>query len=252
MINVRLKLILAGVGARGDFVAGWTGLLPNVIDNCWTIDPITGGSSGTFHLRAIGSVNQVQYSTFEQLFSQHNLILDPTSKLCYVGPMHGFNLDLNTITQLCDTGAVDVYYIDIRNVDYSVIHWEFIVKTYLTKHNTISDILNHRVWKIDGYINQPLEDITDNHRILAVKQQFAHHHIDDKLMLEDKFLNNKNVTVLDYQKLFRPGGSMYLCDKMKLSADAAHHMMWDTMLLIANSRESINAFGYTWNKQDFN
>lgn len=251
MIHPRFKLVLAGVGARGDFVAGWAGSLPDVINNWWNIDPLTGCSKGAFHIKTIDAYPMVEYSTFVQFFSDHNLVLDPVSKLTYVAPLHGYNLDLTTITQLCSTGAVDVYYIDTCVVDYSIIRWEYVVKTYLTKKNTISDIQNHRVWNIDNCIDLPFMDIRDTDRISAAKQQFALHHIDNKLILENKFLNNKNVIVLDYQTLFCPGGSVYLCNKMKLSADSAHHKMWDSMLPIAKSPESINVWGYQWNKQDF-
>lgn len=246
MIKVRFKLILAGGGARGDFVAGWTGLLPNVINNWWSVDPVTGRSNGSFDTRPLETSG-----SFEQLFIEKNLILDPNSNLIYVGPMHGYRLELSTISRLCATGAVDVYYIDISNVDYSTIRWEFIVKTYLIHRNTIANMQQHSEWLIDQEIKMPYTDITDNHRIDAVKQQLNNRPYYIK-KLEDKFLNNKNVTVLDYQSLFQPGGSSYLCDKMGLSADSTLHKFWDTMLPIAKSPESINVWGYQWNKQDFN
>lgn len=246
MVNVRFKLVLSGAGARGDFVAGWAGLLPNVVHNWWNVDPVTGRSNGIFECRWVETSD-----TFEQLFARNKLILDPASDLIYVGPMHGYNLDLATISQLCSTGAVDVYYIDISKVDYSTIHWEYVVKTYLINRNTLSNIHIHHEWLIDQSIDLPYTDITNEHRISEVKQ-----HLNDQTYhvktLEDKFLNNKNITVLDYQSLFQPGGSSYLCDKMELVADSVFHKFWDTMLPIAKSPESINVWGYQWNKQDFN
>jgi len=246
MINVRFKLILSGGGARGDFVAGWAGLLPNVINNWWSIDPVTGRSNGSFDTRHVETSG-----SFEQLFLEKNLILDPASNLVYVGPMHGHRLDLPTISRLCATGAVDVYYIDISKVEYSSIRWEFVVKTFLIHRNTVDNIQRHSEWLIDQYINLPYLDITNDHRIAEVKNQ-----LNDRTYyikkLENKFLNNENVTVLDYQSLFQPGGSSYLCDKMGLSANDTLHKFWDTMLPVATSPESINVWGYQWNKQDFN
>jgi len=246
MVNVRFKLILSGGGARGDFVAGWTGLLPNVINNWWSVDPVTGRSNGSFDTRPVETSG-----SFEQLFLEKNLILDPASNLIYVGPMHGYRLDLSTISQLCATGAVDVYYIDVSKVDFLSINWEFIVKTFLIHRNTLANIQQHSEWLVDQYIDLPDPDITNDHRISEVKKKLNDqtYHIKK---LEDKFLNNNNVTVLDYSSLFQPGGSSYLCDKMGLSADDTLHKFWDTMLPVAASPESINVWGYQWNKQDFN
>jgi hypothetical protein len=246
MVNVRFKLILSGEGARGDFVAGWTGLLPNVINNWWSVDPVTGRSNGSFDTRPVETSG-----SFEQLFLEKNLILDPASNLIYVGPMHGYRLDLSTISQLCATGAVDVYYIDISKVDYLTIHWEFIVKTFLIHRSTVDNIQRHSEWLIDQQIDLPYSDITNDHRIAEVKTKLNNQTYNVK-KLEDKFLNNKNVTVLDYQSLFQPSGSSYLCDKMGLSADDTLHKFWDTMLPVAKSPESINVWGYQWSKQDFN
>lgn len=245
MNKIRFKLILAGEGARGDFVAGWAGLLPNVINNWWSVDPVTGRSNGSFDTRPVEFAGSL-----EQLFFEKNLILDPASNLIYVGPMHGYRLDLPTVSQLCATGAVDVYYIDISKVDYLTIRWEAIVKTFLIHRRTLSNIQNHSEWLIDQFIKLPYTDITNGHRISMVKKMLNGKRYNVK-KLEDKFLNNKDVTVLDYQSLFQFGGSSYLCDKMGLLADSNLHKFWDTMLPIANSPESINVWGYQWNKRDF-
>lgn len=41
LIPIRLYIVVARLGARGDFLAGWLGTLPNFIDTQWHIDPDT-------------------------------------------------------------------------------------------------------------------------------------------------------------------------------------------------------------------
>jgi hypothetical protein len=244
LTNIRLKLIISTGGARGDFVAGWAGLLHNVIDNWWTINPLTGKSSGFFKIKFI-DYGQLLHD----ILKDNNLQLDPESKLFLINPCHGHLLTPDVINQLLDTGAVEMYFIDHRNLSKTTLSWEFIVKTYLTHTNTV-DRIGPGPWAIDQHIDLHPELITDAHRITAIKNIIKQQHRIGAVY-DDKFLNNPCITLLDYHCLFRPGGSYYLCEKLNLIANVRLHNYWNHMLTVAQSPDSIDALGYTWRKTDF-
>jgi hypothetical protein len=157
---------------------------------------------------------------------------------------------------MLDTGAVEIYVIDHRNVPRSTLIWEFIVKTYLTHCNTVEFENTGRSWAIDQDAKLTTRQmingqVTNAHRIKAIKNVINLH---KQLVVDnnnDRFLKNPRVTALDYNCLFRAGGSYYLCEKFNLTAEVRLHEYWDHMLSVIKSPDSIDALGYTWRKTDF-
>lgn len=242
MTKCRLKLIIYPAGSRGDFVCGWAGLLPNVINNLWGIDPVTGISYGNFETKLLD-----YGSSLEQVLEKQSLILDADSDLFLVAPCHGYRLELNLLEPMIKSGLLQLYTIDIAQADPATIAWEFLVKTYLSQRNTISFLKNDGAWLIDSQIEQPCSDITDQDRIEAVcrlAQTLIIHH-------DKKFLNSPRITVLDYAKLFANNGSRYLCDRLELTAPEICHDFWDHMSQFARSPDSLQVWNHVWNKTDF-
>jgi hypothetical protein len=242
LINCRVKLIIYPAGARGDFVCGWAGLLPNVFNNCWGLDPITGFSQCSLETKMLD-----YGSTLDEILKKQNLSLDTNSNLFYVTSCHGHNLDVSQLAQVIDSGVLQLYAIDVTNADKSTIAWEWMVKTYLSQRNTIFFEETHRSWLIDLKINQPHAEITNQLRIDTVTD------LAQKLSVTtvDQILNSPDITVIDYTKLFAPGGSYYFCDKLELDAPEVCHNFWNQMLPFACSPDSINVWGHSWNKKDF-
>lgn len=242
MTKCRLKLIIYPAGARGDFVCGWAGLLPNVINNLWGIDPVTGISYGNFETKMLD-----YGSSLEQVLEKQSLLLDADSDLFLVGPCHGYQIDLNLLEPMISAGTLQLYTIDIAQANPATIAWEFLVKTYLSQRNTISFLKNNCDWLIDSRIERSHLDITDQDRIDAVtrmaKTLLIHH--------DKKFLHSPLVSVLDYTKLFGHSGSHYLCDQLKLSAPEICHDFWNQMLPFARSPDRIQVWNHVWNKTDF-
>lgn len=240
MTNCRLKLILYPAGARGDFVSGWAGVLPNVMNNWWSIDPITGLSLGMFQIKMID-----HGFPLEEILKNQNLFLDANSKLFCVGACHGSNLDLASLQKLIDSGALQLYVIDVTTADKADIAWECIVKSYLSRRNYYKE--TQWIWAIDQKLDSSNSEITDQQRIDAVTD------LAQKISITaiEKFLTSTDITILDYTKLFVPGGSYYLCDKLKLSAPQVCHDFWNQMLPFACSPDSINVWNHTWQKKDF-
>lgn len=243
LINCRLKLILYQPGARGDFVCGWAGLLQNVINNQWTIDPTTGLSSGHFATKALEHGRNL-----DEVLLEENLVLDANSDLFYVAPCHGTDLEIDSFKDLVDAGLMQLYAIDVTNADLATVAWEMIVKSFLSHRNTTWHETAHKSWTIDSQIDLPWSEITDQHRVDTLKPRTQ-----KKVYLPavEKFLNSPGVTVLDYTKLFVTGGSHYFCDRLGLDAPEVCHEFWNQMLKFATSPDSITVWNYTWNKEDF-
>jgi hypothetical protein len=223
-------------------VCGWAGLLPNVLNNWWGLDPITGLSLCSVETKMID-----HGSTLDDVLKKQNLSLDANSNLFYVAPCHGYNLDLSQLTQLINSGVLQLYVVDVTHADKSTIAWEFLVKTYLSQRNTIFFEETHRSWLIDSKIDLPHAEITNQHRIDAVADLLKK----ISIITVDEFLNFPDITVLDYTKLFAPGGSYYFCDQLDLIAPEVCHNFWNQMLPFACSPDSINVWGRVWNKKDF-
>ena len=163
--------------------------------------------------------------------------------LGYVGSLHGFRLD--HIKHGIVAGHVELIFIDVSTARYGLVPWEFIVKTYLTKVRTSYAYSIKTNWLIDYQIDKSA--VTDQDRVCAVKT-----------MLRD--LKNQPSrtppeiphTLVEYNLLFQPGGSKYLCNALHLpKVDERYHNFWDCQLLLATSPDSIVVWGETWNKADY-
>jgi hypothetical protein len=186
-------------------------------------------------------------STLDEILKKQNLSLDASSNLFYVAPCHGHNLDLSQLAQLINSGVLQLYVVDVTNANKSTIAWECVVKTYLSQRNTIFFEETHRSWLIDSEINLPHAEITNQHRIDTVTNLAQN----ISVMAFERFLNYPDITVLDYSKLFTPGGSYYFCNELELSAPEACHNFWNQMLPFACSPDSITVWGHAWTKKDF-
>jgi hypothetical protein len=126
------------------------------------------------------------------------------------------------------------------------IQWEFFAKTYLSCRKTITNYFNHKNWNIDNQIDKT--DITDFTRVEQLK----------KMLLPDETSVSTTIVppgiefvTAEYDKLFVPGGSEYLCNLLALSASERDHKLWDTMLDFSNTPDSVYAFDITWTKSEF-
>lgn len=241
-MDVQLILSTGTGGAKHGFVAGWLGTLPNFIDNSWYIDSKTGHSNGYMSVtKDIESgANPVQ------LLKNMSLNLSPSADLFLAGQVHTHALE--TWHNIIDYDCVTITRITVPDSIISHIKWDFLVKTYLRKdrHKASHDTGHH--WNIDTSIDK--EHITNTDRIEKFKQLIQ---LNSMWMHDYQSPNLKNLKFIDleYEKLFRLGGSRYLCEHLGINADQIHHRYWDQMLPLSAAPESINVWGVTWNKKDF-
>jgi hypothetical protein len=232
MTPVKCILVASPPGARSDFVAGWLGTLNNFVDNRWQIDPLTGMSSGLQRMTKI--LDKPDHITLQQRLSELDMQLSAASELTFAGSVHGFDfykIKLKPRLPWDDYGKTfKILYIHVPEHDQSVmdqIRWEFFCKSYLSGQYD---------WKV--LLNDPTVEIEQ-----LASQEFNTFH---------EFSNYQipMSTSAEYAQLFAPGGSVYLCDLLGISATAKDHQAWDQALLQANSPDEITQFGRVWRRED--
>lgn len=245
MTDIRLKLIFASPGARGDFVCGWTGLLNNVIDNGWKLDPLSGRSQLLIYFK---SVKHLNLNNLINHLSNDKLELNASSNLFFVAPHHGEMLGLQHFDPLINHDSIQVYAIDHRTADETTLKWDCAVKSYLVPRKDSYALGENKKYLIDSTIKISEDPITDQQRIIQVEKylELAKRPLDTY-----HFLSHKKICLLDYQELFRPGGSRYLCQQLELSASPEQHRFWDHMLTFATSPDEIECWGRVWRKSDY-
>jgi hypothetical protein len=248
------KVILeaGGCGARMDFVAGWLGTLPQFLDNEWHMDPLTGQSYGFMRHTKMLDVKKID--SFSNLFRGH-FIIDPAAELCYAGSLHANRPD--NILDAVNSGQAELLIIDTSAELVSNIYWEGIVKTFLSQLRTRQAInIWDRPWQIDQTIKNAwvipnINDvgITNSDRIALVKQQL---HKEMTIHCTSTPVPDMPHKKVDYNLLFQPGGSKYLCNTLGLpDVNERYHNFWDQQLPLSKSPDSLVVWGETWNKADY-
>ena len=245
MLKIKKVILIAGEpGARMDFVAGWLGTLPQFLDNEWHMDPLTGQSYGFMRHTKMLDVKKID--SFSNLFKGH-FIIDPAAELCYAGSLHVSLPD--NIQDAVNSGQAELLIIDTSAVRVSNIHWECTVKTLLSQLKTREAINSwNRPWQVDRTINKI--GITNLDRISLVKQEL-------RKEITTYYSNNMPVPDMphkkvDYNLLFQPGGSKYLCSTLSLlDVNERYHNFWDQQILLSKSPDSLTVWGETWNKADY-
>jgi hypothetical protein len=242
MSSIKLYIVAAPGGARGDFVAGWLGTIPGFLNSYWNIDQATGVSLGNMgHLRSID--HGLAPTT---ALNSHQLNLSNISNITWAVSCHGYTLDPSMYYPHIDNNEIKFLSININGADKTIITWEFIVKTYLSERRGLDWAQRNKKWVIDDQIN--LESITDQDRIdqlqLILKQQ--------PRALSDRSLPITIPSIsLDYVKLFKLNGSRYLCNQLNIIAPEYCHSLWNAMIPMADAPNIVTAWGVVWRKADY-
>jgi hypothetical protein len=234
MTPINLYLTVAPPGARGDFVAGWLGALPNFIDNQWRIDIETGRSYGTMNCIKQGIDSTA--SNIEELLSEKFYKLDPAAQWALSLSCH----NSQQAKQKTMSPAITVLNIDVSNADHNKISWEFVVKTMLG-----TDRQEHAIQNTASFINV-------NRHLGATSNQIEA--ITNGINRAKKIPVHVDLSfgiVLDYNQLFVKNGSQYLADKLNLKVNKKYHLLWNRSLFFAESPVEYYQFGHLWKAQDF-
>jgi len=236
-----LYLTLGAPGARGDFVAGWLSSLPWVINNEWTIDPLTGRSYGGQQLiRKLDHVSIGNTTDLNDALLTCNWHLDSTAKLAYSGALHGFKINSQVTTD--NLSAIKFIVIDTSDIDPLTLHWEFCVKTWgsydhrrhVSENNSPNYHIDHKLK------NQP---ITDQDRCEMFKTLLLNTPNRNYMPT----INFPHVTI-KYNDIISPTGSKKLAELLNMVVDPAYHKLWETNLTLADTPDLVNLFGQCWSK----
>ena len=203
-------LVVYPGGARGDFVVGWLGTLPNFINARWHIDIKTGKSFSDIDWFRELSTNK--YQKAERILNNYNLTAD---KNCSYNLAAGFHATEHINSQINDN--FNILTVNIQEHNFKKVNYEYLIKT-----NTIKDRTYNEYMRGTAFLNR-------NNNAPSID-----YHKFYKLELEH-YKSIKNKKVLEYDKLFREGGSRYLCNVAGLEASDRHHEYWNTMLEFSES-----------------
>lgn len=237
-INTRLRIVVARPGARGDFVAGWLGTLPNSIDTLWRIDIETGRSLGLMTCFKHIDTEQPDPECLDRVLASRNYKIDSTAKWVFNMACHGYELEkkidrpqLVEILQITDSSHQDK------------INWEYTVKTWFSNDRQEHNVRDNEFNQAD----RTCAGMTDYEQQQLIKQ-FSR---SCAAVNVDQTLSGLTVTKVEYDKLFRPGGSRYLARSLGIDCDNQYHVLWNTQLYFADSRQSYNRFGTTWTQRNY-
>ena len=239
MIPIRIIMVVAKPGARGDFVAGWLGTLPNAVDTQWRVDPETGRSFGTMNkFKDLTNPNTPNFrsSTLQSLLAQSDYVLDPDSPWMLAMSCHGSN---NLAHKVQDTvGSLQIVHIITDPVHDQTIGWEFVVKTHFCRERFESSYAHRKFYNT--------ADAEDQQRCAKIKQmcKFLKHN-------PDCDLQGLPCVNIDYAQITQAGGSRYLTQQLGISASEKHHLLWDNNVVLAASNKSYQVFGHTWTEQNY-
>jgi hypothetical protein len=237
-----LYLTVAAPGARGDFVAGWLGSLPWVIDNAWTIDPPTGRSFGNQQLlKGIDHISKPNTNDLNNALSIGKWHLDSNATVAYSAAIHGFNINSQVTTD--NLSAIKFIVVDSSKANRATLDWECCIKTFGScdhRKHTFNNNLSHN--HIDRLFND--EVITDQDRC----EKF------NKILLQHKGKKNCNPIVdaphvtIKYSDVISANGSQILAELLNIDIDPSYHKLWQANLTLATAPESIKLFGQQWHK----
>ena len=228
---INLDIVVARPGARGDFVAGWLGSLTNYIDNQWHIDVLTGRSLGL--MNCFKEVDIVDYgpTTLDRLL-EFREYKKGSSEWYFAMSCHGNELQ----HKIGNQQHTRVIQIKDRGTNKDKILWEFFDKTFFCKERYECNIKQGRLYHWDSMQTRFL----DKQRCSHIEQEL------EKISMS----MDLDLGVDSLQELFCAGGSHALASKLNLDVDPVYHQLWDSHLLLADSRDCYQHFGRVWRKDD--
>lgn len=237
-INTRLRIIVARPGARGDFLAGWLGTLPDSVDTMWRIDIPTGRSLGLMTCFKQLDNEMPDRECLNRVLATRNYQLDPQARFVFNMACHGYQLE----QKILDPNSVEIIQI-VDNEHHDQINWEYTVKTWFSSDRQEHNIRDNQFSQAD----RTAPDTTTEQKIDLVKQ-FSRSCVRVNV---DQALTGLNVIKFAYNKLFVPGGSRAVEKALNLNISSNYHVLWNTQLYFANSQLSYNKFNYKWTKNNY-
>lgn len=238
MLPINLKLITGPIGARMDFVAGWLGTLPGWINNQWHINPVTGQSNGFMRMTKYLDWGSRDIVT---LLQDQQFELSQKFDYLWAGACHGYDIQLDNVLPHIQNGTLEILQIVVDQEQINEIFWNFVVKTFLTPDLNAGHLRNNSPWAVD----KQLASVTDADRISRV----------DQILREPMYLRTLPDTVpstkINYKNIAGSNGSVHLEKLFDLQVPDRCHQLWQSMLPLSFSPDSITVWGHEWRRTDY-
>ena len=253
IVKAKITIICGVSGGRKDFVAGWLSHCDGFIDTHWRVNPIVGHSN----------INNYGWSIVDifDAIDREDLLPDAESNrslalTCHVPPTLYNRVNSDKITKLVETGALNIVCINLKDSDMIQYHWDKIVKAYLFRGMPAYDFMR---------VNQPQvlnskfntdQEVTDDVAVAHINEVIQRaldlqHLPGEQQDGQYRFYRNLdkfNPMEIEYNKLFREGGSYYLCDTLGVTASDRLHNYWNALLPFITAPDTCTAFGQEWSK----
>lgn len=243
-MKIRFYIIQSPGGARGDFLAGWLGSLPDFLNSNWTIDWETGQSFTQAKFLKFFDQDPNVTKNLSDFLESYQYVLDQHHDFLVVGTTH--DASIANYVDPAQRDLVTILSIQLSQQRLIECAWEFFVKTFLTKHRYDFAFCNHIMYGVDHYLKDQGIMVNDHERLKCI----------------DQYLQNINLACLqarlagcdylfNYDDLFVPEGSRRLVNQLDLVCSEKHHEQWNQNLKFAQSPLEIERFGKTFKFKEF-
>jgi len=237
-VPIQLIIVQSQMGAKGDFLAGWLGTLPNFIENYWTVDCETGQSFTKANFFKFFNSN----NNLDNFLSDIKFVLSAHQHYFLSATTHHNNVSTFITEQ--QHKNVDIISIKITEHSKLDVAWNGFVKTNLTKHRYDYSIWENVTYGVD-YCFDNKNNITDVDRQNYIESNF--NDLSPYIAQVDPAAKH----VFIYDEIFVPGGSQLLAEKLKLKCSLQHHKLWDKNLEFSYAPDIIDRFGKIYSIDDF-
>jgi hypothetical protein len=243
-MKIRFYIVQATGGARGDFLAGWLGSLPEFLNSNWTIDWETGQSFTQAKFLKCFHQGSLVTKNLRGFLESYQYVLDQNHDFLVAGTTH--DASIANYVDPAQRDLVTILSIQLSQQRLIQSAWEFFVKTFLTKHRYDFAFYNHITYGVDHYLRDQGIMANDHERLKCI----------------DQYLQNINLAclqassvrcdyVFNYDELFVPEGSRHLVSQLDLRCSEKHHEQWNQNLKFAQSPQEIERFGRTFKFSEF-
>jgi len=245
-IPIRLNIVVAPPGARGDFLAGWLGTLNNAVDTDWRIDAVTGRSFGLMNLIKNELINLEKFDlNLTRTLSNVGYELNSESDIMITVSCHRIGISLSRR----ELDAIKTIQVITDPSDRENCNWEFIVKTFLCKERFESSYQSGNLWNVDKKLEDQGLDKTDQNRVFYIKKIISNIKNDPSRF--DVNIDQWSPLKLHYKELLSPTGSHTVSNLLQINPSYLHHKLWRTNLAMASSQDQYTIFEYVWDRNTY-
>jgi hypothetical protein len=236
-LPVNLVVVQSPPGAKGDFLAGWLGTLPEFLDSQWTIDCETGQSvthAKFFKEFKIGN-------NLDLFLAEKNFCLSDQPQFLVAASTHAPFSSAFSSEQLKNIKIIAVRASHSKILE---IAWNRFVKNCFTRHRCKWSTWKNVAFGVDEFLRNH-NPITDDIRCSWIDKNL------NSFFSMKILVDPGSHYVFDYDEIFTPEGSHIVAEALNFECLPQHHKLWQKNLDFSSSPNVIERFGQTYSFEDF-